>query len=123
MSVMEKKPEESVRFQLAVPPDLATDIASIPGVSVRSVEEASDRLQHDLAIETVVVIVTLLVSLQELAPTCKKIAQSVHRFFAGQKDEESKLKVIGKRAETTLEIRLEGVDATAENIRVTVQQG
>jgi len=113
---------DKVRFQLVLPPDLVEGLSRIPGVTVEHSFSASERVQHELALETVVVITTILINLDKLAPTIKRISEYVHRYFSESESQQPRVKVIGEQDETVIEIRLSDVDKTAKAIRVVVKR-
>jgi hypothetical protein len=47
---------EDVQFQLAVPSELVGALSEIQGINVESVKDLPDRVQHELALETVAVV-------------------------------------------------------------------
>ena len=120
MTPTDQGPLEQVQFQLAVPADLAHELAALPDISVEPIGTAPERVQHELALETVVAIVTIAVGAKELWPTCMRVAEHIHGFFSRSRDREPRFKVIGESEETVLEIHLGDAAATAQNIRIVV---
>jgi hypothetical protein len=109
-----------VRFQLAIPGDLADELEEIEGMSVTSVSDPPDRVRHELALETVAVILTIAVNAKDLAPACRTIAEKIHGFFEREGDAHRHIKVIGNKDEAVLEIRRGGTETTTKDIRVIV---
>jgi hypothetical protein len=88
---------------------------------VEETAEAPARVQHELALATIATIVTILVNLDKLKPTCKRIAKRIHRFFSESGSQRARVKVIGERDATVIEIDLSNVGKTADAIRVVVK--
>src|SRR5438477_8537491 len=80
------------RFQLALPPDLVGELRSISGVTVEQAEEATPRVQHELAIETIATVVTIVVNIDKVIPACKSIAEQIHRYFSKSKSKRPRVK-------------------------------
>lgn len=109
-----------VRFQLTVPPELADELSRIPDVTVALREEAPERVQHELALETVATVITILVNLDKLVPTAKRIAEHIHGYFSRSGDRQPRVKVTGEHDETVIEIHLGDAVTTADSIRIVV---
>ena len=92
-----ESPSESIQFQLAVPPELAAELTALPGVVAEITGDAPARVQHELALETIALVVAIAVNAQDLAPTCKKIADTIHGFFSRSKQRDPRVKVVGER--------------------------
>ena len=122
MTTTHTDPVGQVQFQLAVPPELAHELATLPDLTVSATDEAPDRVQYELALETIATILTIVVNADKLASTCTRIAHVVHKFFSDSRDHPPRLKVIGERDETVLEITLDKVAKTADNIRFIVSK-
>ena len=120
MAAQDTGTDEHVRFQLAVPADLAEELAALPDLSAGPSREAPERIQHELALETVVALVTIAVGVKELGPTCTRIAHRIHDYFSRSRGREPRFEVIGESEETVVEVHLGDVAKTANNIRIVV---
>jgi len=112
---------DQVRFQLAIPPDLVAALKTVPGVTIENVAEAPDRVQHGFLLETVAVVVTILAGVDQLAPTCKQIAEKIHSYFDKSEERQPRVKAIGERSETVIEIDLSSIAQTADTIRIVAR--
>lgn len=117
---VDRDTQDDVQFQLAVPAELADALEEISGVSAERAGKSSEGVRHELALETVGVVLTILVNAKDLAPVCRRIAETIHGFFGRRDDRDPRVKVVGEKDEAVLEIRLEGIDVTADNIRVVI---
>ena len=70
---------EQVHFQLVLPPGLGDELSAIPNVTVEQTGEAPERVQHELAIEAVATVLSIAVHVKDLLPTCRLIAEHIHR--------------------------------------------
>jgi len=112
--------ERPVRFQLVVPPELSDQLVALPNLTA-TVQPPSDRQQAELALETVVTILSIAVAAQELKPTLKFIATKVHEYFARSPETPAAVEVIGRRDQRVIRIRLdEPVASAASEIEIVV---